>query len=116
MHTTIAGKTGGSAQTKWNIGNGNGSVANVNLNTATNMNATFTTLPAEIAKGDLVRFRVTAWNNRLIYEINDMIAYVGYYTDNYLTGTFGFTMGGGHYVIQSVTARSVTAADLGLVA
>ena len=45
-----------------------------------------------------------------------MIAYVGYYTDNYLTGTFGFTMGGGHYVIQSVTARSVTAADLGLVA
>ncbi len=103
IHRQVGGKTTGTYQTKYDF-NGS-SVANTGSFTGT------TTVP-ELAVGETTHMRATVSGNKLVFAVDGTVTYVGTLTENYLTGKFGFTCGGGNYIIKSYFVRAVADADI----
>lgn len=101
-YLTVDGRTGANVQSNWNIGSGG--VANGTAVNGTKLSA--------FAFNQTINIKVTVSGNNLYYYVNGTLVLTTTLGSNYASGTFGFTFGGGEYLIENITARSVIASDI----
>lgn len=105
-HLVLKGTASYGQQRNWFIG--------TNGNSKNSTSVVCGTIPA-FTKGQVLTIKVVAYGMQFAFYLNNELLYIGNYADasfatgyDYSQGTFGFTFGGGEYLIQSVVVRSVS--------
>ena len=102
-YLVMDGRTGGSTQANFTLGNG------VKVN---NANSSSGTKLSGVTYGDTVDFKVTVSGLNLYYYVNGTLVNKVTLPSGYSSGVFGFTFGGGEYLIDSIAVRSVLQSDI----
>ena len=108
-HVTINGASQYGRQSNWNIAPGNIAKTSTSVK-----GGTF----AKIQKGQVVTLKLVVFGSQFALYVDGQLMYIGSYEHSsfgtgldYSQGTFGFTCGGGSYLIQSISVKSVSQMD-----